>query len=69
MLAEDQFESWARDGLALAGIALDDVDLVVMKAIHRDWAPLQEALLAFDFGSVPPEANLDPSRPPLPVPQ
>jgi hypothetical protein len=60
----DPFEQFARAGLELAGLDVDDVDIAVMRAANAAYGPALEALDAADLSHVRTEPDLDPSRPP-----
>lgn len=60
----DDFETFALAGLRLQGIELEEPDLELLKLVHAILAPSIEALKAADLRSIPPELDLDPSRPP-----
>lgn len=58
------FEQYARNGLALAGIEVDEIDVAVMRATYAAYGDAQRALLSLDVRGVIPETHLDPSRAP-----
>ena len=60
----DAFERYFRAGLELAGVAVDDVDLAVMRAADGVYGPAMRALAAADLREVMPEVDLDPGRAP-----
>lgn len=60
----DAFERYARAGLELRGIDLDDVELAVMRAAQRFYEPEMTALEEADLTQVWPEPDLNPSRAP-----
>ena len=60
----DAFERFVRGGLELSGLAVDDVDLAVIRAADAVYGPGLRALAAADLRAVTPEVDLDPSRPP-----
>jgi hypothetical protein len=59
-----QFETQVRLALSRYGIAVDDVELAVMRAAENVYGPPRDAMLAADLSDVPPEHDLDPSRSP-----
>ena len=63
----DALEQYVRAGLELAGDAVDDVDLAVIRAADAVYGPALAALDAADLTGVMPEPDLDPSRPPHPL--
>lgn len=69
MRTRDQFDSFVRSGLAQYGIEVDETELRVMHVAEELYGPLRDALLAADLSDVPRELELDPSRPPLDVPE
>jgi hypothetical protein len=60
----DAFERYVRAGLELQGIAVDDVDIAVMRAADATYGPAMRALAAADLREVLPEPDLDPGRAP-----
>jgi hypothetical protein len=68
MDADDQFETYVRLALGRYGIAVDEVDLAVMRAAEQTYGPGRDAMLAADLSEIPPEHDLDPSRAPSPPP-
>ena len=60
----DPFERYVRAGLELSGIAVDDVDVAVMRAADAVYGPGLRALAEADLREVLPEVDLDPSRAP-----
>ena len=62
----DSFERYARAGLELAGIEVDELDLQIMEAANEVYGPAMRALEEADLRDVWPEPDLDPSRPPRP---
>jgi hypothetical protein len=64
MDAAEQFDTLVRVTLGRYGIAVDEVDLAVMRAAEATYGPGRDALIAADLSEVPPEHNLDPSRAP-----
>jgi hypothetical protein len=60
----DAFERYARAGLELAEVPIDDVDLKVMRAAHAVHGVRIRALLEADLTDAMPEVDLDPSRAP-----
>ena len=58
------FEDFARAGVELAGLEVDEVDLAVMRAAHASYGPALRALDAADLAGVRTEPDLDPGRPP-----
>jgi hypothetical protein len=61
----DTFEQHVRAGLELAGVAVDDTDLAVMRAADSVYGRKMRALADADLGDVWVEPALDPSRPPV----
>jgi hypothetical protein len=59
-----QFETQVRLALGRYGIAVDDVELAVMRAAEDVYGPPRDAMLAADLSEVPPEHDLDPARAP-----
>ena len=64
MDAAEQFETLVRVTLGRYGIAVDEVDLAVMRAAEATYGPGRDALIGADLSDIPPEHDLDPSRPP-----
>jgi hypothetical protein len=64
MDATEQFDTFVRLGLARHGIAVDDVDLAVIRVAEQVYGPPLAALLAADLSDVAPEHDFDPSRAP-----
>jgi len=62
----DAFEQYVRAALDLAGVEVDDTDLAVMRAADAVYGPKFRALGQADLGDAWVEADLDPSRPPIP---
>ena len=60
----DSFEQFARAGLELAGLEVDDVDLAVMRAADATYGPALRALDAADLSGVRTEPDMNPGRPP-----
>jgi hypothetical protein len=60
----DSFEEFARAGMDLAGLEVDETDLAVMRAAHAAYAPALRALDEADLEHVDAEPDLDPGRPP-----
>ena len=65
----DEFEGWVRHGLGAQGVEADDTDVQIMRYIDKIWGPEMRALVAADLSAVWPEPDLDPGRPPKPVPE
>jgi hypothetical protein len=63
----DALETYVRAGLELAGEAVDDVDLAVIRAADAVYGPAMRALDAADLSDVLPEPDLDPARAPRPL--
>ena len=59
-----QFDTQVRLALSRYGIAVDDVELAVMRAAEDAYGPPRDAMLAADLSTVAPEHDLDPSRAP-----
>jgi len=62
----DAFEQHVRAGMELAGMAVDDADMAVMRSADAVYGPAFEALAKADLRDVELEADMDPSRPPRP---
>ena len=60
----DSFEQFARAGLELAGVEMDEIDLAVMRAADAVYGPELRALDAADLSVVETEPDLDPGRAP-----
>jgi len=60
----EQFDTFVRVTLGRYGIAVDEVDLAVMRAAEATYGPGRDALIAADLSGIPPEHDLDPSRAP-----
>jgi hypothetical protein len=60
----DAFERYARAGLELADVPMDEVDLKVMRAANAVFGQRIRALQTADLRDVLPEVDLDPSRAP-----
>jgi hypothetical protein len=60
----EKFETLVRLALGRYGIAVDEVDLAVMRAAEDVYGPPRDALMAADLTEVAPEHDLDPSRAP-----
>jgi hypothetical protein len=60
------FDSFVPNGLMSLGIEFNDVDLVVMRAVHELYWPAITGLLDLDFSAVEPEIGADMSRAPEP---
>ena len=60
----DSFEQFARAGVELAGLEIDDVDLAVMRAAHASYGPALRALDAADLSEIRTEPDMNPGRPP-----
>jgi hypothetical protein len=60
----ESFDTYARTALARLGIAVDDVDLAVMRVAESVYGPDRDALMTADLSDVAREHDLDPSRPP-----
>lgn len=67
MIEQDRFDELARATLARFGVAVDDLDLEVMRAAERLYGPLRDAMLIADLSDVEPEIRFDPSRAPGPT--
>ena len=63
-MQDSEFDAYVRLALARYGIAVDDVDLDVMRAVEGVYGGPRDAMLAADLSDVPPEHDLDPSRAP-----
>ena len=63
----DAFEQYVRSGLELRDVAVDDVDLAVMRAADAVYGPAMRALAGADLREVMPEVDLDPGRAPRPL--
>jgi hypothetical protein len=64
MDADEQFETYVRLALGRYGIAVDEVDLAVMRVAEQVYGPPRDALLAADLSGIAPEHDFDPSRAP-----
>jgi hypothetical protein len=62
----DSFEEFARAGMEMAGLEVDETDLAVMRAAHTAYAPALRALDEAQLKHVTAEPDLDPGRPPRP---
>jgi hypothetical protein len=62
----EQFDTYVRVTLARHGIAVDEVDLAVMRAAEATYGPGRDALLSTDLSDIAPEHDFDPSRAPNP---
>ena len=60
----DALETYVRAGLELAGEAVDDIDIAVIRAADAVYGPGMRALDKAYLAHVMPEPALDPSRPP-----
>jgi hypothetical protein len=60
----DSFEQFARAGLELAGVEMDEIDLAVMRAADAVYGPELRALDTADLSHVKTEPDLDPGRAP-----
>ena len=60
----DSFEQFARAGVELAGLEMDEIDLAVMRAADAAYGPALRALDAADLAHVETEPDLDPGRAP-----
>ena len=60
----DAFERYVRAGLELNGVAVDEVDIAVMRAADAVYGPAMRALASADLRDVHPEVDLDPGRAP-----
>lgn len=60
----DTFEQHVRAGLELAGVAVDDTDLAVMRAADAVYGAKMRALARADLSDAWVEPDLDPSRAP-----
>lgn len=67
MDAAEQFDTLMRVTLGRYGIAVDEVDLAVMRVAEATYSPGRDALIAADLSGIPPEHDLDPSRAPRPA--
>ena len=63
-MQDSEFDAYVRLALARYGIAVDDVDIGVMRAVEDVYGGPRDAMLAADLSDVPPEHDLDPSRAP-----
>jgi hypothetical protein len=62
----EQFDTFVRVTLARYGLAVDEVDLAVMRAAEATYGPGRDALLSADLSGVPAENDFDPARAPNP---
>ena len=60
----DSFEQFARAGVELAGLEMDEIDVAVMRAADAAYGPALRALDAADLSNVQTEPDLDPARAP-----
>jgi hypothetical protein len=60
----DPFEQFARAGVELAGLEVDDVDLAVMRAADAAYGPALRALDAADLSEIRTEPDMNPGQPP-----
>ena len=60
----DPFEQFARAGVELAGLEIDDIDLAVMRAADASYGPAIQALDAADLSQIRTEPDMNPGRPP-----
>jgi hypothetical protein len=60
----DAFERYARAGLELNGLTVDEIDIAVIRAADAVYGPGMRALAAADLRDVMPEVDLDPGRAP-----
>jgi hypothetical protein len=60
----DAFEQYVRSGLELQGIAVDDIDMAIMRAADAVYGPGFKALADADLAHVWMEPDLDSSRAP-----
>jgi hypothetical protein len=60
----DSFEQFARAGIELAGLEMDDVDLAVMRAADSAYGAALQALDAADLSHIKTEPDMDPARAP-----
>jgi hypothetical protein len=58
------FDDWARAGLELNGMGLEEGELDILRVVHEAYRPALAALDAADLSTWLPEPALDPSRPP-----
>jgi hypothetical protein len=58
------FDRFAREGFALLGLEVDEVELTIMGAVDRIYRPHLEALMAAELEGIEPESDLDLTRPP-----
>jgi hypothetical protein len=66
MEGSSSFDDYVPGGLAALGIALDEVDLAVLRVAHGVWWPAVKGLMDADLSEVRPEPDLDLSRSPEP---
>ena len=60
----DAFESYVRNGLALAGVEVDELDLNIMRVADAIYGPFLTALASADMTGVAAEPDLQPGRAP-----
>jgi hypothetical protein len=65
----DSFEQFVRGGLAQVGVEISESDVKIMRYIDHLYGDEMRALEAADLSAEFPEADLDPSRAPNPVPR
>jgi hypothetical protein len=61
------FDDFVRAGLERLGIELDPAELAVIRAAESIYGAQIDALMRLYLGAVPPEHDLDLSRPPEPA--
>ena len=64
MEGQSDFDAFVPANLAVIGIEADEVELAVMRAVHDNWWPAVELLLAADLSGVEPEPQIDLAQPP-----
>lgn len=64
MRGSDDFQRFARAGLELLGVEVDETELAVMAAADSIYRAHTEALLEADLDQVAPESRLDPAAAP-----
>jgi hypothetical protein len=62
----DAFERFARAGMELNELPLDDVELGILRVADAVYGSQVRGLLAADLHDVKPELAFDPARPPAP---
>jgi len=64
MEGSDPFERYVRSSFEMLGVAVDDVQLAVMRAADAIYRPQIDALIDADLAGTTPEPDADFSPPP-----